>query len=128
DAQAHHAERSRLELAVFRQAHERHGRATPRPREEGELLAVEEGQHPRARVAAIEGGMLDDGETKAPEPEPRDEAHHDAQEPSEKERHYFLSSSSSALALSSEASFSIARSSICTARALSPRRCEISPR
>jgi hypothetical protein len=47
-------ERSRLHLPVTRETDECHGDAPPLPREERQLVAVPEAQHPRSWVARIE--------------------------------------------------------------------------
>src|SRR5690606_14562388 len=54
DRKAEHRQRARLNVPVARQAHENDRGAAALPREQGPLLAMEEGEHPRTPLGPVE--------------------------------------------------------------------------
>src|SRR6185312_10667959 len=116
-------ERPRHQLAVPRAAHERRHPLGAGPAEEGELLAVPEGEGEGARAGGGEGGIDDEREPEGPQPG----AHQEAQERAGDGDHFFsLASSSLAGAYSLLASRE--RSSIWRAFLSSPWRWLMSAR
>ena len=123
-------QRARLHRAVAREAHEHHRRPAPPPREERPLRPVPEREHPGpVRAPASSAGSQTTRTRSVAEPDARDEPE---RRPPRTARAplalHPLSSVSFVRARSRAGSFSMARSNICTAFALSPCFALISPR
>ena len=126
DAKPLHRERTRLHRAVAREAHEHDGAPAPPPREERPLRPVPEGEDPRPSATRSSAGSARRARAASRATRARRTPR---SQPSERARTAQpLSSESFARALSSAGSFSMARSNIWTALALSPCFALISPR